>query len=100
MSAARGAEVAPWGARLSWPVATAGAGAAIVATIFSATNAQSAAAQDWSPFVLVSGLLLVGLVANDDGLFAAAGDVLARLSRRGVALFVEVSVLIGVTTAH
>ncbi len=37
------------------------------------SDAAHAAAQDWSPFVLVTGLLLIGVVANDDGAFAAAG---------------------------
>jgi arsenical pump membrane protein len=62
-------------------------------------KASSAASQDWSPFVLVTGLLLVGLVANDDGLFEAAGNRLARLSTNGVVLFAGATALIGVTTA-
>jgi arsenical pump membrane protein len=37
-----------------------------------------AAGQVWPAFVLVTGLLLVGLVAEKDGLFAAAGAALAR----------------------
>ena len=49
--------------------------------------ARSAAAQDWSPFVLVTGLLLVGLVVDGDGIFAAAGHQLARVSRSGILLF-------------
>jgi arsenical pump membrane protein len=62
-------------------------------------QASSAASQDWSPFVLVTGLLLVGLVANDDGLFEAAGNRLARLSTNGAVLFAGATALIGVTTA-
>jgi arsenical pump membrane protein len=38
----------------------------------------AAAGQVWPAFVLVTGLLLVGVVAEKDGLFAAAGAVLAR----------------------
>jgi arsenical pump membrane protein len=37
-----------------------------------------AAGQVWPAFVLVTGLLLVGVVAEQDGLFAAAGASLAR----------------------
>jgi arsenical pump membrane protein len=37
-----------------------------------------ALAQAWPPFVLVVGLLLVGQVANDDGLFEAFGARIAR----------------------
>ena len=50
-------------------------------------HARAAAAQDWPPFVLVAGLLLVGLVANGDGLFAAGGHALARLSPNGLILY-------------
>lgn len=61
--------------------------------------ALGAAAQDWSPFVLVAGLLLIGLVADDDGLFAAAGYHLARAARRGSVLFAGGVAMIGVVTA-
>jgi arsenical pump membrane protein len=61
--------------------------------------ALGAAAQDWSPFVLVAGLLLIGLVADDDGLFEAAGYHLARAARRGSALFAGAVAMIGVVTA-
>jgi arsenical pump membrane protein len=72
---------------------------AIVASVARPSAAQAAAAQDWSPFVLVAGLLLIGLVADDDGLFAAAGQRLARVTRHGSALFIGAVVLIGVVTA-
>ncbi len=49
--------------------------------------------------MLVAGLLLIGLVADDDGLFAAAGHRLARLARSGSALFIGATVLIGIVTA-
>jgi Na+/H+ antiporter NhaD/arsenite permease-like protein len=49
--------------------------------------------------VLVSGLLLIGAVADEDRLFAPAGFQLARVSRSGAAMFVGGSVLIGVVTA-
>jgi arsenical pump membrane protein len=60
---------------------------------------MAAVGQDWSPFVLVAGLLLIGLVADDDGLFAAAGDRLARLSGGAFTLFAGAAVLVGVVTA-
>jgi arsenical pump membrane protein len=59
----------------------------------------SAASQVWSPFVLVAGLLLVGLVAEGDGLFRTAGSHIARLAPNGVALFVGASVLVALVTA-
>jgi arsenical pump membrane protein len=77
------------------------AGCAGLAAAFAAAPAaaRSAAGQDWSPFVLVSGLLLIGMVADGDGLFAAAGRELARLARRPTTLFVGAVVLIGLVTA-
>ena len=59
---------------------------------------RAAAAQDWPPFVLVAGLLLVGLVADGDGLFAAGGHLLARLSPNGVLLYAGTAVLVVAVT--
>jgi len=71
----------------------------VIAVVSAPANAVSAAGQDWPPFVLVTGLLLVGLVANDDGLFEAAGNRLARLSTNGLVLFMGAALLIGSVTA-
>jgi arsenical pump membrane protein len=73
--------------------------AAAAALLFSPRNARMAAAQDWSPFVLVAGLLLIGLVADEDGLFAAAGHRLARSARNGSVLFIGAAVVIAAVTA-
>jgi arsenical pump membrane protein len=73
--------------------------ALVAAALAHPADAKAAASQDWSPFVLVTGLLLIGLVANDDGLFAAAGQRLARMTKSGVVLFVGVTVMLGVVTA-
>jgi arsenical pump membrane protein len=62
-------------------------------------GARSSAAQVWSPFVLVAGLLLVGLVADDDGLFAAVGYRLAALAPTDLALFGGAALIIAVVTA-
>jgi arsenical pump membrane protein len=70
-----------------------------VAFAVSPSDARLAADQDWSAFVLVTGLLLIGMVANDDGLFAAAGQQLARVSSNGVVLFIGAAVMIGSVTA-
>jgi arsenical pump membrane protein len=72
---------------------------AVVAVAARPTLARAAASQDWPPFVLVTGLLLIGRVANDDGLFAAAGHRLARVAANGGVLFVGVIVLVGAVTA-
>ena len=82
-----------------WALAGAGILGATLAGAFDGPAARSAAAQDWPPFVLVSGLLLVGLVADEGGLFAAAGHALARASGRGVVLFAGATALVaGVTS--
>ena len=73
--------------------------ALVAATAASSSDAESAASQVWPAFVLVTGLLLVGLVADDDGLFAAAGHRLARVAKSGVALYVGATVMVGVVTA-
>jgi arsenical pump membrane protein len=61
--------------------------------------AQSAAEQNWPAFVLVAGLLLIGLAANDDHLFSAVGHRLAAAAPDGRALFAGLAVLIVVVTA-
>jgi arsenical pump membrane protein len=76
-----------------------GVGSGVAALLAAPHEARSAATQTWSPFVLVSGLLLVGLVAEADGLFRAAGSHLARAARNGVSLFVGATLLIIVVTA-
>jgi len=85
--------------RLSWWLAAIGVVGLIVVFSVNAHAARAAASQDWSPFVLVSGLLLIGLVADGDGLFAAAGNTLARLSSNGVVLFLGATVMISLVTA-
>ena len=85
--------------RWSGPLAVVGVAAAVVALVGSPHEARAAAAQTWSPFVLVAGLLLIGLVAEEDGLFTAAGGVLARLARHGVGMYLGATVLIVVVTA-
>lgn len=85
--------------RLGALLACVGGVGALLAVVGDATAARSAAAQDWSPFVLVAGLLLVGLVAEQDGLFAAAGQRLARLAGSGTLLYAGAVVLVAVVTA-
>lgn len=60
---------------------------------------SAAAEQAWPPFVLVGGLLLIGLVANRDGLFEQAGRVLQGLAGPPVVLLVACLLLVAVVTA-
>lgn len=58
----------------------------------------SALSQTWPPFVLVTGLLLIGQVAASDGNFAAIGARLASLPGNGRVLYVAMMGLVaGVT---
>jgi arsenical pump membrane protein len=87
------------GRRLGWLLAGAGVAGLVAAVAASPADASAAASQDWPPFVLVAGLLLIGLVASDEGLFSAAGHQLARAARSGGILFIGATVMIGVVTA-
>src|ERR1700757_2696117 len=80
-------------------LAVAGVAALVSAVGATPTAAPPAAAQVWSPFVLVAGLLLIGLAADEDGLFATAGHALARTARTGPLLFVGATLMIVVVTA-
>ena len=90
------AETTGW---FGWTLATLGCAGALVAALLNSEQAGSAAAQDWSPFVLVAGLLLVGLVADEDRLFSVAGNALARLAPNGLLLYVvTVGLIVTVTS--
>ena len=83
----------------TWGLAVVGVVGAAVAILADHAAARSAAGQVWSPFVLVAGLLLVGLVADQDGIFAAAGHRLASIAPNGFVLFAGASAGIAVVTA-
>jgi arsenical pump membrane protein len=55
--------------------------------------------QSWPPFVLIAGLLLIGLLANRDGLFAWGGARLQALPGGGFALLGAALLLDAVVTA-
>jgi arsenical pump membrane protein len=76
----------------------AGVAALIVAAALRPAQARAAAGQDWSPFVLVAGLLLIGLVADRDGLFRYAGHQLGRVARSGPLVFAGATVIIAAVT--
>ena len=80
-------------------LAVAGLAAAVVAAVIRPADARMALGQDWSPFVLVAGLLLIGLVADDDGLFAAAGHRIGALPGSGWLLFCGAAGVVAAVTA-
>jgi len=70
--------------------------AVAVASVASPTNARAAASQTWPPFALVAGLLMIGVVSHEDGLFAALA---ARVSRLQADPTVLLLALLGVVAA-
>ncbi|MGC8512363.1 MAG: SLC13 family permease [Acidimicrobiales bacterium] len=83
----------------AWYLTVAGVTAAAVAVAVNPSAAGAAAGQAWPAFVLVAGLLLVGLVAASDGLFVAAGRVLGRACPTPALLFAGLAALIVVVSA-
>lgn len=66
--------------------------------IFALAVGIVAAAHTWAPFVLVTGLLLIGVVANQDGVFAAAANALGRVPGGNLVLYIAAMLLVAVTT--
>lgn len=83
----------------AWFLAAVGLAGLVAAFAVRPADAQHAASQDWPPFVLVAGLLLIGLVADGDGLFAAAGSRLARAAPGSLVLFAGAVALVSLVTA-
>ena len=83
----------------AWVFGGAGLAALVLVLALQHHDGAAAASQSWPPFVLVSGLLLIGLVANDDQLFSKGGELLARAAPNGVLLFCGATLLVGVVTA-
>ncbi len=83
----------------SWLLALVGLVSGGVAIALRPASAAASASQDYPAFVLVAGLLLIGLVADDEGLFAFAGRRLAALAPNGIILFAGAVLMIGAVTA-
>lgn len=75
-----------------------GAAAAAVALTADPAEALSAAARSWSPFILVIGLLLVGVVAHGDGMFQWGAAATGRLGGGGAVLFLALLGLVAVVS--
>ncbi len=77
------------------------AGALLIplALLLDSAHARMALAQAWPPFVLVAGLLLIGLIAGREGLFDAAASRLVALGGGPVVLLLACFALVAVVTA-
>ncbi len=71
----------------------------VPALAFDASAAHAALAQTWPPFVLVSGLLAVGVVADGDGLFDLAAARLQALPGSPLVLLLACLGLVAAVTA-
>jgi arsenical pump membrane protein len=76
----------------------AGAAGTALAAALDHRALLASAARTWPPFVLVAGLLLLGAVANEDGVFAAGGGLLDRLPGGELALYLAAMGLVAVVT--
>jgi arsenical pump membrane protein len=76
-----------------------GATGAIAAAALASGAAGGAAAHAWPPFALVVGLLLVGAVAAEDGVFLRLAATLDRLPGGDWALYAASMALVAVVTA-
>lgn len=70
-----------------------------LALLLNTPDAQAALAQAWPPFLLVAGLLLIGMVAGADGLFDAAAARLVALPGPPVLLLLACFGLVAIVTA-
>lgn len=84
--------------RLQTLLLAAGAAGAVVALVLEPSEFRDAAAHTWAPFVLVTGLLLIGAVANQDGIFAAAAAALGRLPGGDLSLYLASMLLVAVVS--
>jgi arsenical pump membrane protein len=82
-------------------VATAAAGAIgfVTAVFLAPDETGDALSHTWSPFVLVAGLLAVGVMAHREGLFDALGHHLSGLGRSPIAVLSSALMVVAVTTA-
>ena len=82
-----------------WGLCGVGVVAAVVALALDTGEARSAASQVWPPFVLVAGLLLVGLVADTTGCSRPPDADWPVGAPSGLALFAGAGLLVAGVTA-
>lgn len=76
----------------------AGGAAALASVLLDRRDAVVSAARSWPPFVLVAGLLLIGTVADEDGVFSGAGALLDRLPGGDLCLYLAAMGLVALVT--
>jgi arsenical pump membrane protein len=71
----------------------------VLVTLPSMAGLAHSAGQVWPAFALVTGLVLVGVVAEGEGLFAAAGAALARAPAGAFGIYALALALVALVTA-
>jgi arsenical pump membrane protein len=77
---------------------SAGTLVAAAAVALRTSAAIDSAGRSWPPFVLVAGLLLIGAVANEDGLFASIAGLIGRLPGGSLPLYAASMLLVAAVT--
>jgi arsenical pump membrane protein len=72
--------------------------AATLSASLAPSRARSSVDQAWPAFALVTGLLVIGYLASQDGLFERAGYAIARLPGNDITLFVVAMGLVAAVT--
>ncbi len=85
--------------RLRSAIPALGAAGLAVALVLSPVGTRAAAAQTWPPFVLVAGLLMVGVVAHADGVFDVLGARAAQVRARPAVLLLACLAVVAAVTA-
>jgi len=85
--------------RVRFGLITASAAVLVAAVVASPDKTRAAADQTWPPFALVAGLLMIGVVAHEDGLFAALADRASRLRAHPAVLLVAMLGVVAAVTA-
>ncbi len=85
--------------RLETCVLAAGLTALVLAVTLSPRAAIASATQVWPAFVLVTGLLLLGLAAASVGLFDTLGQQVVRVAPSAMSLFLVAIVMVTIVTA-
>ncbi|MFN2568387.1 MAG: SLC13 family permease [Candidatus Dormibacteria bacterium] len=75
-----------------------GAVGVLIAGALKTSQLLASAGHTWTPFVLVTGLLLIGTIANEDGMFTAAAALLDRIPGGPATLYLSSMLLVAVVT--
>jgi len=85
--------------RVRFGLITASAAVLVAAVVVSPDETRAAADQTWPPFALVAGLLMIGVVAHEEGLFAGLAERASRLRAHPAVLLLAMLGVVAAVTA-